>query len=415
MKYSKVRIFYFLCIFFAISVVSYEIIFMKKYINDLSNSTEIFQESKILTQLYDSVKDIVKIEQKNITEKYIARLWLQIYEILTCLVISLIFISKKARKIIFKKLNESNTTEISFLTLKKSEILYFTLFVILIFISTIIKYLLFGCKIGFDAFDFRSRIKQDIPIIVIIPYSSLFLASLFLKFWKRKYLYILIIGLIIYTPIVRNFKKMGDPTIAGYERIDPTTLDIQIQEAITKCELGNDIFVKKTGSFFTNAFFAINFVTKHIILDGGIFKYKYAIEGIISHELGHAMEARFILFATLTLQILTFVSILFIIDCLVSKYFVDENVSRDCSSIILYLFFLSYFKVCSKPMDNILSQIFEFRADSFAKSLSQHIPLAHSLFFISFNKAPFVSSKLYSTLLYTHPSTYDRLKKLDLK
>ncbi|TBU00294.1 hypothetical protein CWI37_1052p0010, partial [Hamiltosporidium tvaerminnensis] len=156
MKISKLKIFYFLCIFFAISIVSYEIIFMKKYINDLSNSTEIFQESKILTQLYDLVKDIFKIEQKNITEKYIALLWLQIYEILTCLVISLIFISKKARKIIFKKLNENNTTEIPFLTLKKSEISYFTLLVILIFTSKIIKYLLFSCKIGFDAFDFRS-------------------------------------------------------------------------------------------------------------------------------------------------------------------------------------------------------------------------------------------------------------------
>ncbi|TBU06539.1 putative M48 peptidase, partial [Hamiltosporidium tvaerminnensis] len=225
------------------------------------------------------------------------------------------------------------------------------------------------------------------------------------------YITIIAFGLFLYFSI--SFKEMGDPTIAGYERIDPTTLDIQIQEAIAKCKLGNDIFVKQTGSFFTNAFFAINFVTKRIILDGEIFKGKYFTQGILSHELGHAMDGRNILFAKITLEILSFVFILFFVDCLVSKYFVDENVSRDCSSAVLFLFYLSYFHVCLKPMNNILSQIFEFRADSFAKSLSQHIPLANSLFLISFTKEPFVSSKLYSALLYTHPSIYDRLKKFD--
>ncbi|KAK1349011.1 hypothetical protein LUQ84_001695 [Hamiltosporidium tvaerminnensis] len=386
---------------------------MKKYINDLSNSTEIFQESEILKKLYERNEKSFKTKQIYTTEKYIALLWLQIYEILTCLGISLIFISKKARKIIFDKLNQNNTTEIPFLTLKKSEISYFTLFGILIFTFKIIKYLLFSCKIGFDAFDFRSQINNLIRVIIFISYTGSFLASLFLKFYKRKYFYITIIafGLFIYFSI--SFKEMGDPTIAGYERIDPTTLDIQIQEAITKCELGNDIFVKRTGSFFTNAFFAINFVTKRIILDGEIFKGKYSTQGILSHELGHAMDGRNILFAKITLEILSFVFILFFVDCLVSKYFVDENVSRDCSSAVLFLFYLSYFHVCLKPMNNILSQIFEFRADSFAKSLSQHIPLANSLFLISFTKEPFVSSKLYSALLYTHPSIYDRLKKFD--
>ena len=271
--------------------------------------------------------------------------------------------------------------------------------------------------IGLFIRDFLISLMLSLLIISILFLSFLFLYSNFEKNWWvlmwAVFLLFNIILLYVYptliSPLFNKFKKIGDQNIM--KAIDDLTekVDFNIK----------NVFVMDGSkrSKHSNAYFTGFHKNKRIVFFDTLLENLSVNEvtSVLAHEIGHYKEKHILKSIVLNMILSLFVFFIMYKLSTLDIFFhaVGVNTITPSTIILTYSLLFPVVGFFITPLLTSFSRKNEYEADSFAKKYTNKDDLISALIKLyKENLTILKPSPLYANFYYTHPTVFERIKKL---
>ena len=280
-------------------------------------------------------------------------------------------------------------------------------------------------KYGFNKMTLTLFIRDLIVslILSILIISFLFLSFLFLyvnfekNWWALMWLVFIIFNILILyiyptliSPLFNKFKKINDKNIL--DAVDTLTNKVNFNI--------KDVYVMDGSkrSKHSNAYFTGFHKNKRIVFFDTLLESLSVneITSVLAHEIGHYKEKHILKSIIINMILTLFIFFIMFKLSNMQIFFnaVGVNIISPSSMVITYSLLFPIIGFFITPLLTFFSRKNEYEADNFAKKYSNKNDLISALMKLyKENLSILKPNRLYAAFYYTHPTVFERIKKLN--